>query len=309
MNTLFRIIVVLVVTALIALSGTAMAADSYLTYGTFKALTALCPEVQSPLLAGLSEAGQGLWSQGQMRIPAKTHVFEGDFNHSGKSESAIVITDGSKNYVVIAEGNDKHWQRTGFVPIGKQTIKEWNGRALCIDEQSFVAWGGAKYRLERGALAVYCNGYSAAQFNGVMIKLTYIGPQDEPYPGLLISSFYRWPDLSEFKSHRSPGVFYGNDERPVMWHLTVSPEELQEFAVTINRASFLPIAEDRKGTKGASHSLSILDTSSSKRPNYFEVFLVGQETSVLIDAFAAQLEKRNADAGKMLREYAKMFGG
>jgi hypothetical protein len=309
MNNKKQIAAFVAVTALLYVAEPGAAVEKgYLTYDTFKALTALCPEVHNPRLMGLSPAGQSLWARGQLRVPAESHLFQGDFSRTGKSASAIVIADGSKSYIVIAEQKGPNWHRTGFVPIGTQSISGFSGRTLSIGDNSFVAWDGRKYRLERGPLAIYCNKYDTAAFMGVMMKITYVGPQDESYPGLLISSFYRLPVLSEFKSHRASGVFYGNDETQTMWHLTVSPKELQEFTIALSRSGFLPIAEDRRGTEGGvGHSLSMLDVSSSNRPNYFELFLNGEEMVSLLETFAEQIERQNADAAKVLREYAKMF--
>lgn len=281
----------------------------YLTYEMFKSLISLCPEVKNPALAGLSSAGQELWSKGQMRIPAETHLFEGDFNHDSKPEAAIVITDSGKQFLVVAEHIGKNWRRTGFVRIVGAGISEFNGRSFVLDETSFVAWDGKCYKLERGALALYCNGYKSSDFTGVSIKLTYVGPQEKPYPGLWISSYYRWTDLNKFKPYRKASASYANDEIPVMWHLTVPPEDLRNVILYLNHSRFIAMAEDRNGTDGAVwHSLSILDESSPIRPNYFEVFLKGNETVELLTELSVRMEKKNADGAKLLLEYAKMFG-
>lgn len=300
--------VIVVVIALLGVGKAGMAVEKrYLAYETYRALIALCPEVKNSRLLGLQPAAADLWKVGQLQLPEETNVFRGDFNHDGRSDMAIVISDGATNYLLIAEETTKGWKRTGLVKV-KEGISEWNGRALCVGDSSFVAWDGRKYRFERGPLARYCNGYDSSDFRGVTIKCTYVGPQDKPYPGLLISSFYHWPSLESFKSHRKAGIFYGNDDSGVMWHLTLSPEALREFAIALNRSSFLAVAEDRNGTETVSHSLSILDTRSSNRSNYYEIFLIGKETVGLLDAFAGRIEQENAAGAKVLRKYAKMFG-
>lgn len=304
--------IVLTVLTLLSFPGQCLSGDTkkYLTYDMFKSLTALCPQVHSPRLAGLEPAGQELWSKGQMRIPAETHLFEGDFNHDGKGEVAIVITGGGKNFALIAEPSGQSWRRTGLVPISNQSIIGWNQRALTVGAGNFIAWDGKRYKFEHGPLALYCYGYEQSDFGGVSLKLTYLGPQDEPYPGLLISSYYRLPALSEFKSHRKAGVSYSNDDLPAMWHVTVSPVELRQFVLALKRSAFLASAEDRTGKEGEiRHSLSMIDVSSGNRPNYFEVFLQGKESLELLDAFARQIAGKNADGVALLKEYAKMFGG
>lgn len=284
-------------------------AKRYLSYEMFKSLTATCPEIKSPVLAGLTPGGQDMWSIGQMRMPAETHLFEGDFNHDGIAEAALVITSGGKNYLLVAERAASSWRRCGLVAIAGREVRQFNGRAFVLDEKSFVAWDGKRYRLEGGPLAIYCNAYEVSEFSGVSCKLTYVGPQDEPYPGLMISTYYRWPDLTKFKTYRKSGVSYGNDDMQVMWHLTLPPEDLRQAAVLLGRSKFVDAAEDRKGTAaGVLHSLSMLDEHSSKRPNFYEVFLKGSETVELLNALSQKIETNNADGAKLLKEYAKMFG-
>jgi hypothetical protein len=212
--------------------------------------------------------------------------------------------------LLSAEPVGAGFSKKGLISIGDKGFREFNGRAFVIDDQTFVAWDGGKYKIERGPLAVYANAYETSGFGGVTIKLTYVGPQDEPYPGLLLGSFYRWPDLNQFKAHRKKGVSYGNDDMPVLWHLAVSPHDLQDFAGMMNRSGLVAKAEDRKGTeRGVSHSLSMIDSFTGRRPNYYEVFLNAKETTELLENFARSMEKKNAEGSKLLKEYAKMFGG
>lgn len=245
-------------------------------------------------------------------MPEETHILHGDFNHDGKRDCAIVITgDGNINYILIAEEAPTNtFKRTGLVKV-KGVIAGWNGRALIVGTpKSYVAWTGKRYDARTGALAEYCYGYETSDFQGTMLKMTYIGPQDEPYPGLLISTFYRHPNLEEFKKHRRKGVHYGNDDMKVLWNLSVTPATLKQLVETLNKADFLPKAEDRTGTEGRlSHSLSILDTSSAHRPNYCEVFLEGKDSVDLLKAFSQKVKNDNGQAAALFQEYAKMFGG
>lgn len=288
---------------------TAAPEKKYLSYELFGLLTGICPELKAPSLPGLSSGGRLLWAKGQMQMPAETHLYEGDFNDDGKPESALAIADGGKNYLVVAHLEDQKWRRTGFVPLGKSEVCSFNGRAFALSDNSFVTWDGTKYRAERGPLALYCCGYEPSDFFGVAIKITYVGPQDKPLPGLMISSFYRVPDCSKFKQHRRPNVSYGNDDIPVMWCLTLAPAEVRRLVLQVNRSSCTTVAIDRRGTEGTVlYSLSILDTSSSNRPNYFEAFLSGAEMSQLLQEFSQKVNSGNADGAKLLREYRKTAG-
>lgn len=285
------------------------AGTKYLTYETYRSLVALYPELTNPRLLGVEPAGMELWSKGQMRVPAITHLFEGDFNDDGKPDAAIVVKDRGKNYVVIAQRTGEIWRKAGLIPTKSEGIKEWNGRALRLADDSLIAWDSKRYRLEKGPLAFYCYGYEPTEFAGVMLKLTYVGPQTEPYPGLLISSFYRWVDLEAFKVHRRRGVHYGNDDMLLLWHITVSPQELSKLAKILVRSSAVRVAEDRTGGESRVwHSLTLLDKASPHRDNFYEVFLEGPETISLLKTFAAELEPANRSAAKVLSDYTKMFG-
>src|SRR5205823_11835396 len=104
------------------------------------------------------------------------------------------------------------------------------------------------------------------------------------------------------------GVSYGNDDMRVMWNVTLAPKDLQNFAKLLLSEKFLSAAEDRKGTEGSlTHSLSVLDTGSAMRPNFYEVFLNAQELTSFLNTYADQLALNNKSAAGLLREYSRMF--
>ncbi len=302
----------IVLASMFICASNAMAADKqYLTYENYKKLIALCSEVKGAKLDGLLPAAEDLWSKGQLKMPEETHVYRGDFDHDGSNDCAIGITgDGCTHYVLIAKESPAGvFKRAGLVKT-KGEIKGWNGRALGISPNGFIAWTGDRFQFQSGALAEYVHSYDTSDFGGTMFKLTYVGPQNEPYPGLLISTFHKLPSLNEFKSHRKQGLHYGNDDMKVLWHMTVSPAKLKAFIETLSKSEFLTRAEDRAmkldGLAGISHSLSILDTSSAHRPNYYEVFLQRKEVVALLKSMAQSTKDDNR---QVLLDYAKMFGG
>lgn len=304
-----RVLSLLLVTFLLCTTNAVADSKRYLTYETYKKLLTLCPEVKNAKLEGLLPAAEELWAKGQLKMPEETHVYRGDFNHDGKAECAIGITSDGTHFVLIAqEDSSGVFKRTGLVRT-KGKINAFNGRAISVTPAGFVAWTGKQYSYQTGALAQYCYEYKSADFGGTMIKMTYVGPQDEPYPGLLISTFYRWPNLDAFKAHHKSEVGYANDQMPVLWHITMSPESLKRLVEALNKSNVLAKAEDRKGIEaGISHSLSILDTASAHRPNYYEVFLQPKEIVALLKSFAQNTSPENRQAAAVMQEYSKMFG-
>src|SRR5260370_36114577 len=93
----------------------------------------------------------------------------------------------------------------------------------------------------------YAYDYADADSTGVVIKFTYIGPQDEPYPGLLISSYYRLPNLDIFKPYRRSGVNYGNDDIADLWQITLSPKQIHEFVLAVKNLKSIQTIEKRNG--------------------------------------------------------------
>lgn len=288
--------------------GVVAAEKRYVSWQTYKVLMALCPEVYGARLEGLLPAAEDLWSKGQLKMPEETHIVRGDFNRDGKAECALVIAGGGKQFLLIAEPEKSGtWKRKGLITI-KSSIQEWNGRAFTLKQNGYVVWTGQRYEHQEGALAKYCYEYEPSAFTGVTIKMTYVGPQTEPYPGLLISSFYRMPNIAEFKSHRKQHVHYGNDDIPVMWHVAVAPATVQKLLQKLRNSAFIAQAEDRTGTeKEISHSFSILDTASAMRPNFYEVFLRGKESVELLKDLEQTLTVENQQAAKVAQEYARMF--
>jgi len=303
-----RLLITIAALLATACGGATASGGKYLTCDQFRQFAALCPEIKDARLAGLAPAGYELWSKNQLKMPAEGHLFEGDFCKDGKSDSALVIADGAQNYVVIAQKAQTGFKRIGFVRIHSDSIRSWNGTVLCLDDSHYIAWNGKGFRMESGPLAIYGNKYGPTEFANVMMKFTYVGAQEEPYPGFLFTSFHRFPDIAEFKTHRTKGVSYGNDDGHILWHLSLSDADLRDLVILLNKSDLVGAAEDRKGTEAVvSHSLSLLDVGSAHRPNFYEVFLSRDEVKKLFGAFAQKIEKHDENGAKVLREYATLF--
>lgn len=284
----------------------------YLDYSTFKALAALVPEApHARLVAGLTDAGYELWSKGQMRLPAANYFLEGDFDGDGRLDSALLLEGGPRRYLLIAAREDEQWIRTALFLIRKESQLDWDGKTLKLESpEAFIDWTGKEYSLKRGPLELYQHSYSVSDFAGVMIKLTYIGDQSGPYPGLLVSSYYKPTDLSAFRPLRRAGVHYGNDDLGALWHLTVSPEQVRDLVRMVRSIQNIDQAERRAGVEsGLSHSLMILDSWSAHTPNAFEAVLTFEETVSLLRTAATNLEGKDPAAARLLREYLKLFDG
>jgi len=283
---------------------------SYLDYPTFRALTALVPEVPHPRVIGLTEDGHVLWAQGQLRLSADGHFAQGDFTKNGAIDAALVFEGSDRRYLLVAGRSGERWFRRALFELQGQSGLIWDGTILRLGPpESYVEWDGRGFRIISGPLGRYAYDYSRGDFAGVLLKFTYIGPQDEPYPGLLVSSYYRAADLEAFRRYRRAGVHYGNDDLRLVWHLTTSPERLRSLVLTVKSTDGIDQASARTGQEPRlSHSVSIVDVWSVHRPNFFEAFLTSDETAALLRSAARSIEQEDPAAGRILREYLAMFG-
>lgn len=283
---------------------------AYLDFATFKSLTALVPEVSRPRIVGLTEDGHSLWAQGQLRLPAAGHFAQGDFTHSGMQDAALLFEDGDRRYLLVAGGSGNGWFRKALIVLHGESGLIWDGMVIRIGPpQAFVEWTGSRFRLTDGPLARYAYDYSTGDFSGVMLKLTYIGPQEEPYPGLLIFSYYRLADPDAFKPYRHAGVHYGNDDLRLLWHLTTEPDRLRALVLTVKNMTGIDRAAERTGQEpGLSHSLALVDTWSVHRPNAFEALLTLDETASLLHTAARSIEREDPAAAQIMLKYLAMFG-
>ncbi len=306
--------IVLTLTVLLATVAPAVppvATPVYLDFATFKTLTALAPEVPQPrFLSGLTEVGHVLWAQGQMRVPAAGHFVQGDFASNGNLDAALLFEGGNRRYFLVAGRSGERWVRKALFELGEESAVTWDGTVLRLGfPETFVEWDGKQFRLVRGPLARYAYNYSAGDFVGVLLKLTYIGAQREPLPGLLVSSYYRRADLEAFKPYRRPGVHYGNDDLGVLWHVTTAPEQLRALVLTVKSMKGIDQAAARStGQEAVSHSLSIVDIWSVHRPNAFEALLTLDETASLLRTAALTIEREDPAAARLFRQYLTFFG-
>src|SRR5438067_1237209 len=153
----------------------------YITYALFQKLTSLSPEIKNPRLVTVTDYGFNLWAKGQMRIPAQGNLLEADLNGDGGKETALAFKSGTTNYLLLAKSVGSNWQKVALLKPKTIDGLQWNGRSLMLDRDEFVAWNAGRYAVERGPLAIYANQYEPSDLASTMFKLTYIGPQDEPY--------------------------------------------------------------------------------------------------------------------------------
>ncbi len=286
---------------------------TYLDFATFKALTTLAPEVQQPrMLTGLTEIGHVLWAQGRLRMPAAGHFAQGDFARTGEVNAALLFEGGRRRYLLIAGHSRGQWVRKALLELQEESAVTWDGTVLRLGlPESFVEWSGTQFHLARGPLAHYAYSYGVDEFAGVLFKLTYIGAQTEPIPGVLVSSYYRYyrrADLDAFKPFRRPDVHYANDDLGFLWHVTMTPQQLRALVLTAKNMEGIDQAAARTGQEMVSHSLSIVDLWSAHRPNAFEALLTQDEAASLLHAAARAIEGENPAAARLFREYLTLFG-
>ncbi len=306
--------ITLAVIALVAVGvAPPISSPTYLDFATFKVLTTLAPEVPQPrMLTGLTEVGHVLWAQGQLRMPATGHFAQGDFTHTGEVTVALLFEGGRRRYLLLAGHSGGRWVRKALLELHDESAVAWDGTVLRLGlPESFVEWSGTQFNLVRGPLAQYAYSYAVDEFVGVLFKLTYVGVQTEPIPGVLVSSYYRYyrqADLDAFKPYRRPGVHYANDDFGLLWHVTMTPKQLRALVVTAKNMQGIDQAAVRTGQEVVSHSLSIVDVWSVHRPNAFEALLTQDETAPLLRAAARVIEEENPAAARLFREYLTLFG-
>ncbi len=308
-----KTIAVAVIALVAVVAAPPIGSPTYLDFATFKALTTLAPEVPQPrMLTGLTEVGHVLWAQGQLRMPAAGHFAQGDFAGSGEVNVALLFEGGSRRYLLIAGHSGGRWVRKALLELQEESAVTWDGTVLRLGlPETFVEWSGTQFHLVRGPLARYVYSYAVDDFVGVLFKLTYVGPQTEPIPGVLVSSYYRYyrrADLDAFKPYRRPGVHYANDDLGLLWHVTMTPKQLRALVLTAKSTQGIDQAAARTGQEVVSHSLSIVDFWSVHRPNAFEALLTQDETASLLHAAAHAIERENPAAARLFREYLTLFG-
>lgn len=308
-----KTIVLAAIALVVAVAAPPIGSTAYLDFATFKALTTLASEVPQPrMLPGLTEVGHVLWAKGQLRMPAAGHFAQGDFARNGEVDAALLFEGGSQRYLLIAGRSGDRWVRKALLELQEESAVTWDGAVLRLGlPEAFVEWSGRKFHLVRGPLARYAYNYSVDDFVGALFKLTYIGAQDEPIPGLLVSSYYRYyrrADLDAFKPYRRPGVHYANDDLGLLWHVTTTPKQLRALALTVKSVKGIDQAAARTGQEVVSHSLSIVDFWSVHRPNAFEALLTLDETASLLHAAARAIEQEDPAVSRLFREYLTLFG-
>lgn len=128
----------------------------YIDYNTFSSLISLVPELSNPRIASLEEGGQKLWARGQMRVPTNGIFLEGDFNQNGRDNIVLIIASGKRHYIFIAERTEADlWNRVLLIELQKEDRVTWNGQALKLGPQTFVAWDKNTFLLVRGPQARY----------------------------------------------------------------------------------------------------------------------------------------------------------
>jgi len=269
-------------------------------YKTFRSLTALVPQMKDPRpIGGMSEAGFELWTQGRMQLTnPDQYRAEADFDGNGKMDVALPFKSEKEFHLLIAERSGASWQQKALFVLGHESRVTWNGNALVLEPQVFVYWDGRQYRLEQGPVAAYAYGYSDSELSGVLLKITYGGPQEKPVPGLLLMTFQGSPNVGAFRSHRHRTFSYANDDALTFRYLTISPATMRDVLKTL--LEFTSVRQRTESGNGV-YSISVIDTSSPHRPNFFEVFLSQDEVASFLQKAAERSDHEDPSAAKMLR--------
>jgi hypothetical protein len=286
------------------LCGGVHAKEKFFDYETFQSLTALVPEVKNPRpVGGMTEAGFERWTKRKMRLTnPDQYRAEGDFQGDGKIETALPFKSEKGFHLLIAERAGNAWQRKALFALAQESAVAWNGKALALEPQTFVYWDGRDYHRAQGPLATYVYGYLEAELSGVLLKITYIGPQTKPVKGLLLMTYQESPDWGAFRSHHRKDVSYVNDDNLSIGYLTLSSARMRDVLQTLlespwTKAQRTPAAPDLR------YSISVVDTSSSHRPNFFEGLATSHEVGLFVHQAADRIKPTDPQAAKVLRAY------
>lgn len=129
--------------------------------------------------------------------------------------------------------------------------------------------------------------------------MTYIGPEYRPIPGLLLSSFYQLPSLDIFKSHHRFDITDNNENIVRLWQITVLPEQLRDFILTVKYLDSIQQIEKRNGYEPhVSFLLSVADADSAHRPILYEALLTIEEATTILHSVASDLRHDHPAAAK-----------
>jgi len=146
--------VFLFIGSLLTATPTVSAGGNYLDYELFERICSLFPELQSPRIPGLTEAGHELWKSGSLRLPAETRFVRGDFDHDGTQEALLLVSSGTDNSVLVVEMEGgrvgKRKQLISSVP-GSNVIAV--GEILQLGPKVFLVPAGRGLKLMEGEAA------------------------------------------------------------------------------------------------------------------------------------------------------------
>ena len=132
---------------------------AYVDYGVFANLVNLAPALSDPVLATLTEEAQDLWADGQMRVPSDGVFLEGDFNQNGNNNLALLVKDGDRRHLLVAEATlaDSSTRLLALIQLDQEDAIRWNGWAIKCGSLTFVAWEDNHFRLSHGLDALFAH--------------------------------------------------------------------------------------------------------------------------------------------------------
>jgi hypothetical protein len=175
------------------------------------------------------------------------------------------------------------------------------GRAAFLANKPTFGVTMVPYRLEQGPLAAYVFGYLESELSGVLLKMTYGGPQTQPAPGLLLMTYQGSPKVGAFRSFRHKGFSYANDDGLIFRYLTISSATMRDVLKTLLDFPTVHGGAVAGSVAYSAYSVSVVDTASARRQNFFEVFLSQDEVASFLQQAAKQIDHEDPFAAKVLR--------
>lgn len=157
---------------------TALAAPrDYVAFETFAAWTTLVPEVNRPLLGGLTAVAHDMWAQGSLRMPAEGFV-RGDVAGTGREDWIIPLTHDKEGkgctHLLIVTRKQQGWLRLFFARIQKPNPGGSYGVLLSRKKHAVAVDLGDRERVTRPATLTWQDGRVIESKAGFVIEKTRI---------------------------------------------------------------------------------------------------------------------------------------
>jgi len=159
--------------------------NPYLQYSEYSAVLDLFPQLKKPILpGGYTHDSLKFWAKGQMRIRWNHRYLEGDFDGNGIRDAALLVIDGGRWYLLVAEYADKSLKRKSIFSVYENSEIHKDGGIIRIRSskvlwpRSFLKWDENGVHYLRGEIADRDLAQSWKSYKNSVLKLAFKHPGD-----------------------------------------------------------------------------------------------------------------------------------